>query len=69
MTRAPPCSAAGNAPARAPPACPSARPQASVFCALTSGLNAMCEAMWPGLASEGLLFFRDLTSPPVFLQV
>jgi len=28
----------------------------------------MCTSVWPGLDSEGLLYFKDLTNPPVFLE-
>lgn len=35
---------------------------------LTLALRQMCDALWPGMASEGGLLFKDLTSPPVILQ-
>eukprot|EP00983_Pelagomonas_calceolata_P021093 662013-Pelagomonas_calceolata.AAC.3 len=28
----------------------------------------MCASVWPGLDSEGILYFKDLTNPPVFLE-
>jgi len=42
--------------------------QAATFSLLTSSLNTMCASVWPGLDSEGILYFKDLTNPPVFLE-
>jgi hypothetical protein len=28
----------------------------------------MCEAVWPGMNNEGLMYFTDLTNPPVFWE-
>ncbi|GFR40737.1 hypothetical protein Agub_g1347 [Astrephomene gubernaculifera] len=42
--------------------------QAPLLLSLTSALQRMSDTMWPGLNTEGTLYFGDLTSPPVFLQ-
>ncbi|KAF5842472.1 hypothetical protein DUNSADRAFT_7082 [Dunaliella salina] len=42
--------------------------QAATFSWLTSSLNTMCASVWPGFDSEGILYFKDLTNPPVFLE-
>ncbi len=35
---------------------------------MTLALHHMCSSLWPGIASEGILYFKDLTAPAVFLQ-
>ena len=42
--------------------------QASVFGTISLALGRMSSGMWPGLASEGCLYFTDLTSPAVLLS-
>lgn len=42
--------------------------QVPIFLALTSALRQMSTGMWPGLSTEGLPFYTDLTSPAVFLE-
>ena len=42
--------------------------QASVFGTLSVALGRMSSSLWPGLASEGALYFTDLTSPAVYLE-
>ncbi len=44
-----------------------ARLQAVVLGTFSSALGGMSAALWPGLATEGPVALRDLTSPPVFL--
>ncbi|KAG2433575.1 hypothetical protein HYH02_012691 [Chlamydomonas schloesseri] len=42
--------------------------QVPVVISLTLALRRMCDSLWPGLTSEGALYFTDLTAPPVYLQ-
>ncbi|PNH04291.1 hypothetical protein TSOC_009558 [Tetrabaena socialis] len=42
--------------------------QASLALALTLALRRMSDSLWPGLTAEGLLYFTDLTAPPVYLH-
>ncbi|KAG2442265.1 hypothetical protein HXX76_002352 [Chlamydomonas incerta] len=42
--------------------------QVPIAVSLTLALRRMCDSLWPGLTSEGVLFFTDLTAPPVYLQ-
>lgn len=39
-----------------------------IVISLTLALRRMCDSLWPGLTSEGALYFTDLTAPPVYLQ-
>ena len=41
--------------------------QIPVFVILTMTLRLMCARGWPGLASEGCLWFQDLTQRPLIL--
>ncbi|KXZ57013.1 hypothetical protein GPECTOR_1g915 [Gonium pectorale] len=42
--------------------------QVPLAVSLTLALRRMCDSLWPGLTGEGLLYFTDLTAPPVYLQ-
>ncbi|KAG2484553.1 hypothetical protein HYH03_016688 [Edaphochlamys debaryana] len=41
--------------------------QIPVFVLVSTSLGMMCRAPWPGLATEGALWFQDLTLPAVLL--
>jgi hypothetical protein len=47
------------------PRLPPPRPQVNVFLSMSAALRHMSAAMWPGLDSEGLTWFVDMTKPAV----
>ncbi|EFJ48647.1 hypothetical protein VOLCADRAFT_117564 [Volvox carteri f. nagariensis] len=42
--------------------------QVSLVVSLSLALRRMSDSLWPGFTGEGLLYFQDLTAPPVYLQ-
>ncbi|GIL51732.1 hypothetical protein Vafri_7664 [Volvox africanus] len=42
--------------------------QVPLLVSLSLALRRMSDTLWPGFTAEGLLYFQDLTAPPVYLQ-
>ncbi|GLI69238.1 hypothetical protein VaNZ11_013813 [Volvox africanus] len=42
--------------------------QVPLVVSLSLALRRMSDTLWPGFTAEGLLYFQDLTAPPVYLQ-
>ncbi|GIL86695.1 hypothetical protein Vretifemale_14945 [Volvox reticuliferus] len=42
--------------------------QVPLLVSLSLALRRMSDTLWPGFTAEGLMYFQDLTAPPMYLQ-